>query len=109
MIICFALELILPCYTSLPTEPAPLWDQQKPQHELDFPDASERLCPSTELPMAPGEAGTGGKRLECCLVSVKQPSLSSSDPNLHKCQQKEPGSVRAARGRHKTGNPEGQD
>lgn len=48
-------------------------------------------------------------RTEWQLGFIKQPSLSSSDPSLHKCQQKEPGSARAARGRHKTGNPEGQN
>lgn len=111
MIICFALELILPCYTSAPTKPTPLCDKQKPRHELDFPNPSKRLCTSAELPVAPGEPGMGEVlllRTEWWLVFVKQPSLSCSDPSLHKCQQKEPGSVRAARGRHATGNPEGQ-
>lgn len=60
MIICFALELVLPCYTSAATEPTALCDQQKPPHELDSADPSEGLCPSMELPMAPhGEPEQG--------------------------------------------------
>lgn len=105
MIICLALELILPCYTSAPTKPTPLCDMQKPRHELDFPDPSKRLCTSTELPVAPNEPGIGEVlllRTEWWLVFAKQPSLSCSDPSLHKRQQKEPGSVRAAWGRHTT-------
>lgn len=49
---------------------------------------------------------------KCCFWGLNlsnSPPSPPVTPTCTKCQQKEPGSARAAQGRHKTGNPEGQN